>query len=115
MWGKLEEIFEEIGIPYSRQGSYGETEELPSEFYTFWQTRCEPDDYYCNQASTLNHEWVVFYYTSNPETLYSGLENFIKKAEEKGFYLQSMQDISCDEPSFNGRFCKITYKEQLNN
>ena len=39
MWEVLEQAFEEIyeetGRPYSRQGSYGDDETLPESFYTF--------------------------------------------------------------------------------
>ena len=35
MWSKLEEVFIELNLPYSRQGSYGEGDSLPASFFTF--------------------------------------------------------------------------------
>ena len=40
MWEKLQEVFEEIGLPYSRQGSFGVDEKLPDSFFTFWNIDC---------------------------------------------------------------------------
>ena len=37
MWRLLEEIFEELGLPYFRQGSLQSEGDYPSpSFYTFW-------------------------------------------------------------------------------
>lgn len=118
MWSKLQEVFDELeeesGISYARQGSYAEDEEIPESFYTFWNQSSEFEMHYNNTPYACNWEWLVFYYTKDVSTLYIGLEKFIEKAIEKGFFVEGKgKDISCDEVDYVGRYLKITYQEQL--
>lgn len=120
MWVKLEEIFNELEqeyeIPYSRQGSYAEDEELPTSFFTFWNNKSEFEDYYNNKPTNCDWEWLIFFYTKDASMLYVGLEKFIEKALEKGFFIEGKgSDISCDEPNYSGRYLKVTYQEELTN
>lgn len=120
MWSKLQEIFDELEqeyeIPYSRQGSYAEDEELPTSFYTFWNQNSSFGDYYSNKPTNCDWDWLIFFYTKDASMLYTGLELFIKKALEKGFFVEgSGKDISCDEPNYSGRYLKVTFEEELTN
>ena len=120
MWTALENVFRDIeaetGIVFSRQGSYEIDEKLPNDFYTFWNTASDYDEFYNNKPSRCVWEWNIFYYTNNPENIYSGLEIFIEKAREKGFLFESIgRDIMCDEPNYVGRTLKTTYVENLTN
>lgn len=118
MWVKLSEVFNEIeaeyNIPFSRQGSYEIDEKLPNDFYTFWNTSSDYDGFYNNVPSQCLWEWNIYYYTNNPENIYSGLEIFIKKALEKGFIVEGAgKDLLSDEPNYFGRYLKIEYIEDL--
>lgn len=118
MWEVLEQAFEEIyeetGRPYSRQGSYGDDEELPETFYTFWNQSSELDGWYGNKASKRIWEWNIFYYTSNPELIYSGLDDFLNKAKSLGFIIKdSGRDITTGEVGYYGRFTTISFVEIL--
>lgn len=120
MWSKLEEVFSELesenGMPYSRQGSYEPDEELPSDFFTFFNVNTEFDDFFDDFPTICNWEWQIMFYTNNPANLYNGLELFIEKAKEKGFLFEGKgKDIFCDEPSYVGRTVKTTYVERLTN
>lgn len=120
MWSKLEEIFNELeqefNIPFSRQGSYAEDEEIPTSFYTFWNQNSSFEMNYNNKPNACNWDWIIFYYTKDASTLYTGLEKFIEKAIDKGFFVEGKgKDIACDEPDYVGRYLKITYEEQLEN
>lgn len=118
MWTALESVFNEIenetGIGFARQGSYAEDAELPTSFFTFWNQSTDFDGFYSNKPTRCNWEWLVFYYTSDASTLYSGLENFIAKALDKGFTVEGKgRDLTCDEPNYFGRYVKVQYIENL--
>lgn len=118
MWTELQSVFEEIesvyNIPYSRQGSYEVDETLPNDFFTFWNVSSNYDGFYNNKPSRCKWVWKVFYYTNNPENIYSGLEIFIEKARSKGFSVEGAgKDLLSDEPDYFGRYVQIEYSEDL--
>ena len=118
MWAKLAEVFSEIetenGIPYSRQGSYEIDEQLPNDFFTFWNVSSDYDGFYNAKPHKCIWYWNIFYYTNNPENIYSGLEIFIRKALEKGFIVDgSGKDLLSVEPNYFGRYITIKYIEIL--
>lgn len=116
MWEKLQEVFEEIGLPYSRQGSYGIDEKLPDSFFTFWNTDSEFDGWYSNKPYKCVWVWNVFFYTNNPELMYSKLMEFVNLAIEKGFKVGGFgKDLSSDEPNYYGRYVEVSYVEHFNN
>ena len=119
MWTVLQSVFDEIEeeykIPYSRQGSYEIDEELPPDFFTFFNVDSTFEKFYNNTPKACTWDWQILFYTKNPENLYRGLEIFIEKAREKGFLFESRgRDIMCDEPNYVGRTLKTTYVENLN-
>lgn len=115
MWEKLQEVFEEIGLPYSRQGSYGVDEKLPNSFFTFWNKDSEYDGYFSNRPTKCIWTWNVFFYTNDPELLYSQLKAFIRVANEKGFVVSGQgKDLATDEPDYFGRFVEVSYVEYFN-
>ena len=75
MWSKLEEVFEKIGLPYDRQGSYSDESEYPPSFFTFWNPTTSNDAFYDNVSNKAIWHWNVYYYTSDPATLYSHLSS----------------------------------------
>lgn len=117
MWSKLEEVFETIGLPYSRQGSYTEDEELPKSFFTFWNADTNGLLHYDNEDHSTKWFWYVYFYTKDPKIVYSKLEEFIKLAKEKGFNIidGKGKDIPSDVPDYLGRYVKLTYVEDNKN
>lgn len=112
MWSKLEEVFEEIQLPYSRQGSYEEGEELPTSFFTFWNADSNGASYYDNGCHRTEWFWYVYFYTKDPSIIYSKLEEFIKLAKEKGFNVDGKgHDIPTDITYYLGRYVRLTYVE----
>lgn len=117
MWLALESVFkkieEEFGVPYSRQGSYEIDEELPNDFYTFWNTSTEYEGFYDNgKPHKCIWTWNIYYYTIHPESIYKGLEIFIEAAREKGFIVKSAgKDLLSDEPNYYGRYLTIEFVE----
>lgn len=115
MWTKLEEAFEEMGFPYSRQGSYEEDEELPSSFFTFWNADTPEDGFFDNEANRAVWVWYIYFYTKDPSYLYSKLEEFIRIAKSKGFIVEGKgKDLASGEPDYFGRYVSIRYIENYN-
>lgn len=116
MWSKLQEVFEEVGLTYSRQGSFTEGEELPESFFTFWNADTESIFHYDDDDHKTQWFWYVYLYTKNPAIMYSKLEEFIKLAKEKGFNVDGKGiDIPSDVPDYLGRYVRLTYVEDNKN
>lgn len=113
MWSKLEEVFEKMGLPYSRQGSYSDESEYPASFFTFWNPEATEEEYYDNGAHRAIWYWDIYYYTNDPSTLYGKMDEFAKLAKEAGFILDGRgNDIASDRPDYPGRTISIIYLEE---
>lgn len=114
MWEKLQKVFDEIGLPYARQGSYGVDEKLPSSFFTFWNKDSEFESWYDNMPHRCVWTWNIFFYTNDPELIYSKLGEFVEKAMAKGFQVKGLgKDLSTDEPDYFGRYVEVSFVENL--
>ena len=112
MWSKLEEVFEKIGLPYDRQGSYSDESEYPRSFFTFWNPNTKEGAFYDDKAHRAEWHWNVNYYTSDPATLYSQMDEFIKIAKEVGFVVEGRgYDVASDRPDYPGRMVRVIYLE----
>lgn len=112
MWTKLEETFEQIGLTYSRQGSFTKEKKLPDSFFTFWNIESSDKSFYDNEVHEIKWDWLVYFYTNDPKILYSKLEEFIKIAKSKGFKVDGKgKDIPSDIPNYSGRYVKLLYVE----
>jgi hypothetical protein len=110
MWEKLEPIFQELELPYSRQGSYEEDEDLPESFFTFWNMNTPESGFYDNHAHKAVWFWAVYFYTKNPALIYSKLDEFIKLAKEKGFISEGRgHDVASGVPDYSGRYIIVKY------
>lgn len=113
MWSKLEEVFVALELPYFRQGSFSDDEELPESFFTFWNADTPEAGYYDNKAHSAVWFWYVNFYTKDASLLYTKLEQFITMAKEKGFITAGKpKDIASGEPNYLGRYVQIKYIEQ---
>lgn len=114
MWSKLEEVFDKVGIPYYRQGSFSEDEELPETFFTFWNADTPNDGFYDNKESKNVWYWYIYLYTTDPDVLYSKFDDLIKVAKEKGFIANGKgKDIPSDTPTHFGRYLILKYIEPI--
>ena len=112
MWSKLEEVFKQIGLPYSRQGSYSDESEYPSSFFTFWNFDVPEEGFFDNEANRAVWFWEVYYYTNDPSTIYSQMDVFVKLAKQTGFICEGRgNDIPSDRPDYLGRTITIKYIE----
>lgn len=113
MWKLLEEIFEDLGLPYFRQGSLAEDAPYPSpSFYTFWNLREQFVTDYDNKPHMKIYAWAIYSYTNDPKCIYSLLDEFVLRAIEKGFIIGERNDAESDLPNYYGRYLMITYIEE---
>lgn len=110
MWSKLEKVFEKMGLEYSRQGSYSDESEYPPSFFTFWNYDTPDEGFYDNESHRTVWYWQVYYYTRDPATLYSRMDEFIGLAEAEGFITEGRgEDIPSDRPDYPGRTIRIKF------
>lgn len=110
MWEKLEKVFEQIGLDYSRQGSYSDGREYPESFFTFWNADTPEQGFYDNKANETVWIWYVYFYTKNPSLLYAKLEELIKLLKENGFIVEGKgRDCPTDNPLYLGRYVVTKY------
>lgn len=113
MWTKLQEVFERIGLPYDRQGSYSDESEYPPSFFTFWNPNTEERAHYDNRSNCAIWFWTVNYYTNDPSTLYTQMDEFVKYAKEVGFTVEGRgYDVNSDRPDYPGRTITVIYVEE---
>lgn len=114
MWSELEKIFIDIGLDYSRQGSYSDDSEYPPSFFTFWNFDTPDEGFYDNEANRTVWFWQVYYYTNDPSTIYSAMDDFISKAKAAGFIVEGRgNDIPSDRPDYIGRMVTVKWIENL--
>ena len=103
-------LFDEIGLPYYRQGTLSDDGYAP-EFFTFWNVGTPQDRHYDNKLTRYNDYVQVGYYTNDASKIYSQLDvdgEFYKKAKAKGFiYAALPQDADADKDNYFGRVCYI--------
>lgn len=107
---KLFDLFDEIGLPYFRQGSMSDKDYKPS-FFTFWNIDTPNDSFYDNHETRYIEYVQVGYYTNDANLIYSQLDEdgeFYKKAKQKGFiFAGRAKDADADKDDYFGRVCYI--------
>lgn len=112
MWSKLEQVFNRIGLPYSRQGSYDEDATWPLSFFTFYNPNSNNQAFYDNKAHSSVWYWDVYYYTKDYGSLYTKMDELIDMAEEEGFTANGKgNDIDSERKDYAGRTVTLIYIE----
>lgn len=109
---ELFNLFEEIGLPYFRQGSMSDEDYQPS-FFTFWNIDTPSDAFYDNEE-TKYHEYIqVGFYTNDAKIIYSKMDEFREAARSKGFVVTRAYDAPSGRDDYYGRVCyiRILHKE----
>ena len=104
---KLFDLFDEIGLPYFRQGSLSDAD-YPTDFFTFWNIDTPNESFYDNRATRYIEYIQVGFYTNDAKKIYSVMDDFIEKAKQKGFILAGRaKDANADKDDYFGRVCYI--------
>lgn len=102
---KLFELFDEIGLPYHRQGSLA-NQEYPPEFFTFWNIDTENDSFYDDKEHRYIEYVQIGFYTNDATRIYSVMDDFIQRAEAKGFVVYGRaRDADANDDNYFGRVC----------
>lgn len=110
---QLFELFEEIGLPYYRQGSLSDKDYKPA-FFTFWNIDTPQDSHYDNKLIRFNEYVQVGFYTNDAKLIYSQMDDFITRARAKGFVIATLpQDANADKDNYFGRVCYIRIINKL--
>ena len=100
-------LFDEIGLPYYRQGSMVDEDYQPS-FFTFWNIDTPNDSFYDNKEHRYIEYVQVGFYTNDATKIYSVMDDFIERAKAKGFIVQGRaRDADADKDSYFGRLVYI--------
>ena len=110
-------LFDEIGLPYFRQGSMSDEDYQPS-FFTHWNHGTPNDSFYDNAERRYIEHVQVGFYTNDANLIYSQLDEggtFYQKAKERGFVFNGRaQDADADKANYFGRvlFIKIIHRTE---
>lgn len=113
MWKELEKIFIKTGLDYHRQGSITEGKRWSKSFWTFWNMTSSLSGFFDNDYNRMITVWNVYYYTSDPATIYDAVRSFMDLAKEAGFVINTAPiDVPSGRDDYFGRMLTISYIEQ---
>lgn len=102
-------MLETFGYPVRRQGSLGEGEAYPENFFTFWNNESH-DHYYDNKAAKTVYNYDVNFYSTDPVETYEKLREATGVLRRAGFIISGDgYDIGSDVKSHTGRGCNVLY------
>ena len=113
---RLFALFEEMGYKmaegFFRQGSLSD-KEYPAAFFTFWNIDTPYLRHRDNKAKEHALYIQVGFYTNDAEKIYSVMDEFIKRAKQKGFVVEGKaKDANADKADYFGRVCYIRIIEK---
>lgn len=104
---RLFELFEEIGLPYYRQGSLTDND-YDDSFFTFWNVDTTDDSFYDNSEHRTIEYVQIGFYTNDAHLIYSQMDDFVKRAKARGFVIAGKpRDADADKETYFGRVCYI--------
>ena len=106
----LIELLESLGYPVYRQGSFGEDDEYPPSFFTFWNDDSAVHSHYSDEEYGEEWDFGVYFYSSDPSLTYSVIKQARSLLKENGWIIPSLGfDVQSDEPTHTGRGLNVTY------
>jgi len=105
----LIQILESFGFPVIRQGSLAPSEQYPETFFTFWNNSEIEQSAYNDQTLSVVYDFDVNVYSSNPETVYTLLQEARKLLKKNGWQTPDRgHDLASDEITHTGRGMEVT-------
>ena len=106
----LIETLETFGYPVMLQGSMLPDEPYPDSFFTFWNNASVGESYYDNSEVTTVFDYDVNFYSSDPEMVYSKLNEAIAALKTAGFIVSGEgYSVMSDEPTHDGRGVNVLF------
>lgn len=111
----LIETLETFGYPVMLQGSMLPDEPYPDSFFTFWNNNSSGESYYDDSEISTIFDYDVNFYSSDPELVYSKLNEAIAALRAAGFICSGEgYSLASDEPTHDGRGVNILYLRRNN-
>ena len=96
------------------QGTIDDKQEYPETFITFWTNFTDDNSHYDNNVHSVDWQFSVFYYSTNPELVNSIPDQISKALRQAGFIPQGKgNDIPSDRLSHTGWVIDFIYTEIL--
>lgn len=112
MEDNLISILESFNYPVYRQGSMSNDSAYPETFFTFWNPDSPDHAHYDNDNYGTSWAFDVYIYSSNPELVYSVLNDVRNALKKAGWVVPSKgYDVTSDEPTHIGRGLQVYYLE----
>lgn len=110
MEDRLIELLSTYGYPVIRQGSLGEDEPYPDNFFTFWNNDSSDHSNYDNDVNSTLYDYDVNFYSNSPTNTYDVLRQAITLLKANGFIISGDgYDVASDEDSHTGRGVRALY------
>lgn len=109
---KLITVLEEYKYPVFLQGTLGEDEQYPDNFFTFWNNDSNDGAHYDNKA--INYVWSfdVNFYSNDPTNVNTKLMGAINNLKKDGFIVSGRgHDVVSDEITHTGRGVTVLFIE----
>lgn len=112
MTDNLIELLESLNYPVYRQGSFTEDEPYPDSFFTYWNQDSPDHAHYDNQSYGTSWDYIVFFYSTDPDLTYSVMDEARALLKENGWVVPSKgADVNSDQPTHTGRSMEVYYLE----
>ena len=106
-----------LGYPVRRQGSLGDSEDYPDNFFTFWNNDSFDGSHYDGVAASCIWDFDVNFYSVDVSKTYEVLSKSIEVLKQAGFIISGKgHDVVSDEKSHTGRGMNVLYfeREEIN-
>lgn len=101
---ELIKLLETFGFPVFLQGSMNDDEDYPDSFFTFWNFETPEDSHYDNEAVRAVWGIWVYFYSNDPASIDTKLEEARKLLKENGWIIDGKgEDVNSDVKTHTGR------------
>lgn len=113
MEDRLIELLESFGYDVIRQGSLGEDEAYPDNFFTYWNNDAYDGNHYDGEAVSTVYDYDVNFYSNSPANTFDKLREAITLLKSEGFIITGDgYDVASDENSHTGRGVRVLYMKE---
>ena len=109
---QLIQLLSTFGYPVKLQGSIGQDEKYPENFFTFWNNGTDDGSHYDNDAISYVWNFTINFYSSNPTLVNTILLEAKTLLKKNGWIVGGKgYDVPSDEPTHTGRGIDALYLE----
>ncbi len=113
MRNEITALLESFGYPVRLQGTYGQGETYPDNFFTIWNNDSTDWNHYDNEPTGTEWSFTVFFYSNSPSDVLTKTGAAITLLRANGWVVDGKgYDVAADEPTFTGRAFEAIYPER---